>query len=135
MNILPPADEPDRLFSLHYSGATLCGKTAAGHDPHMIQVTRAAARHTPADVLDLAFIDETTVLLWVTDPSGSQPRLVLCRNHRAVAILAAWQVHQTGRLISEARLLQIGPADGAAVYSVTGHTLTHCRHTKRSEAA
>lgn len=131
MTSLPPADEPGRLFDPHYLGPTACGKTAVGHDPHMIQVTRAASRHTPKEVCDLAVIDDTTVLLWVNDEASHQPLLVLCRNHRAAAIFAAWQVHRQGRLISEARLLKIGPDGGAAVYSVTGHTLSACRHTSR----
>ena len=131
------SDESDAMtfddpipFAVHHPGADPCGTYAPGHDPHWIQVLRVAPRGVPRPVHDVRLLDATTVELDVDlvdgAVDGAQWETVVRRNHDAVRLHRAWEGTQEGRLISGASLLQLGPASGAATFSVAAGPLGRC---------
>lgn len=125
----------ERLFALHYPGASLCGKVGAGHDLHWIQATRTNQPNATIEIHDVSLMDQTTVLLAIGTNANRRANLAVCRNHNAEAILAAFHKHREGRVLNRTRLLQIGPATGAATFSVTGGLIKLCPDSRPFGAA
>jgi hypothetical protein len=119
-------DGDGRIVAIHHDGATSCGSYRTGHDTHSIQVLRVAERATPVAVRDVRLIDPVTVELDVDAPDGAVPETLVVRNHDAVRLSAIWARLREGRLVRGASLLQIGPTNGKASFSVTGGELGPC---------
>ncbi len=111
-----PDVRPD--VAVHHAGTASCGTYRAGHDPHWIQVLRVAQRGQPVALRDVRLIDPVSVELDVDARDGGGRETLVVRNHDAVQVHGTWLRWGQGRLVHGASLLQIGPASGAASFSV-----------------
>ena len=119
-------DTTARDVAVHHSGTASCGSYAAGHDPHWIQVLRVAERGTPVALHDVRLIDPVRVELDVDAVDGAGRETLVRCNHDAARMAATWERFGQGRLVHGASLVQIGPASGAASFSVAGGELGPC---------
>ena len=120
-------DEQERTVAVHHAGTAACGSYAVGHDPHWIQVLRVAERGTPVALRDVRLIDAVSVELDVDTVEGGRRETLVRWNHDVVQVAATWGQCGEGRLVHGASLLQIGPAGGAASFSVAADALAPCR--------
>jgi hypothetical protein len=117
----------ERTVAVHRAGTLSCGSYAAGHDPHWIQVLRVAERGTPVALRAVRLIDPVRLELDVDTPDGAGTETLVRWNHDAVQVATTWWQCGEGRLVHGASLLQVGPAGGAAAFSVAAAELRPCR--------
>ena len=122
------ADKHDgeKTFPVHHAGTSNCGSFAVGHDLHWIQVLRLASRGTPVAIHNLRLVDLVTVELDVATVVAGRLETLVRRNHDAVQVHATWAGYPKAVLVPGASLLLIGPASGAAAFSVTDQALDPC---------